>query len=99
MEEYGHTVESLTPEEEKVHIHVTLSILGINLVLFVSPISVLLLPLIIARLKIDKATLSYASILGIFEETGINNTQYNNLNTIFLIGKTNTSANLRIYLT
>lgn len=37
--------------------------------------------------KIDKATLSYASILGLFEETGINQTQYNNLNTLFYVGE------------
>lgn len=38
-------------------------------------------------LQVDKATLSYATLLGIFEETGIDNTDYNNLNTIFYAGK------------
>lgn len=37
-------------------------------------------------MQVDKATLSYASILGLFEETGIGNTQYNNLNTMFYVG-------------
>jgi hypothetical protein len=36
--------------------------------------------------QIDKSTLSYASILGLFEETGINSSQYNNLNTMFYVG-------------
>jgi MFS family permease len=30
--------------------------------------------------------LSYASILGLFKETGIDDTQYNNLNTVFYVG-------------
>lgn len=38
-------------------------------------------------LQVDKATLSYASILGLFEETGINGTQYNNMNTLFYVGE------------
>lgn len=37
--------------------------------------------------QIDKSTLSYAALLGIYEETGINDTQYNNLNTLFYAGK------------
>ncbi|OKL59230.1 putative transporter [Talaromyces atroroseus] len=37
-------------------------------------------------LYIDKATLSYASILGIFADTHIGNSQYNNLNTIYYVG-------------
>lgn len=37
--------------------------------------------------QIDKATLAYASLLGIFEETHITDTDYNNLNTIFYTGK------------
>jgi hypothetical protein len=31
--------------------------------------------------------LAYASILGLFEETGIGNGDYNNLNTIFYAGE------------
>ncbi|KAF1347165.1 MFS transporter [Delphinella strobiligena] len=38
--------------------------------------------------EVDKSTLSYASILGLFEETGIGNTDYNNLNTVFYVGYT-----------
>ncbi|EEB09118.1 allantoate permease [Schizosaccharomyces japonicus yFS275] len=37
-------------------------------------------------LFIDKATLSYASILGLFEDAHINSDQYNNMNTIFYVG-------------
>lgn len=76
VEEYGHTVEPLTPEGEKklsrkLYLHVLLLVCVVNLMLF-----------------IDKATLSYASLLGIFKETGINDTQYNNLNTLFYVGYT-----------
>ncbi|KAF5630516.1 major facilitator superfamily domain protein [Fusarium sp. NRRL 52700] len=35
---------------------------------------------------IDKSTLGYAAILGLFEETGINKAQYNNLGTFFYVG-------------
>ncbi|EXJ76959.1 hypothetical protein A1O3_10116 [Capronia epimyces CBS 606.96] len=45
-----------------------------------------LLVIIDLMLFIDKATLSYASILGLFEETGIGNGQYNDLNTLFYAG-------------
>ncbi|OQU98810.1 hypothetical protein CLAIMM_04538 [Cladophialophora immunda] len=48
-----------------------------------------LVPLLLTinlMLFIDKATLAYASILGLFEETGIGNGQYNNLNTLFYAG-------------
>ncbi|EPY51244.1 cysteine transporter [Schizosaccharomyces cryophilus OY26] len=37
-------------------------------------------------LYIDKATLSYSSILGLFEDTHITKDQYNNLNTLFYVG-------------
>ncbi|CAI7618584.1 unnamed protein product [Penicillium pancosmium] len=37
-------------------------------------------------LSIDKSTLGYAAILGIFEETGISKAQYNDLNTFFYVG-------------
>ncbi|KAJ5888728.1 permease of the major facilitator superfamily [Penicillium taxi] len=39
-------------------------------------------------LFIDKSTLSYASILGLYEGTHIDDTKYNNLNTIFYVGYT-----------
>ena len=37
-------------------------------------------------MQIDKSTLGYAAILGLFEETGISQAQYNNLNTMFYVG-------------
>ncbi|WBW75354.1 cysteine transmembrane transporter [Schizosaccharomyces osmophilus] len=37
-------------------------------------------------LYIDKATLSYSSILGLFDDTHITKNQYNDLNTIFYVG-------------
>ncbi|CAC36910.1 cysteine transmembrane transporter [Schizosaccharomyces pombe] len=37
-------------------------------------------------LYIDKATLSYSSILGLFEDTHINSNQYNDINTLFYVG-------------
>jgi hypothetical protein len=37
--------------------------------------------------KVDKSTLGYSAILGLFEETGIRQAQYNNLNTMFYVGK------------
>lgn len=36
--------------------------------------------------KIDKSTLGYAAILGLFEETGITKAQYNDLGTFFYVG-------------
>jgi hypothetical protein len=41
--------------------------------------------------QVDKATLAYASLLGIFEDTHINQTDYNNLNTLFYVGLLSTS--------
>ncbi|KAF8855782.1 putative allantoate permease of the major facilitator superfamily [Acephala macrosclerotiorum] len=76
VEKYGHTVAPLTPEREKK--------LRWKLWLHI----MLLLCVVNLVLFIDKATLSYASILGLFEETGINQTQYNNLNTLFYVGYT-----------
>ncbi|KAJ9646095.1 uncharacterized protein PV06_01925 [Exophiala oligosperma] len=45
-----------------------------------------LLVLINLLLFIDKATLAYSSILGLFGETGIDGGKYNNLNTLFYAG-------------
>ncbi|KUL90691.1 hypothetical protein ZTR_00027 [Talaromyces verruculosus] len=46
---------------------------------------ILLLTITNLLLFIDKSTLAYASLLGIFEETNLNDTQYNNLNTLFYV--------------
>lgn len=43
--------------------------------------------LLIRRRQIDKSTLGYAAILGLFEETGISKAEYNNLGTFFYVGK------------
>jgi MFS family permease len=37
-------------------------------------------------LYMDKATLSYAAILGLFEDTNLTNQNYNNANTLFYVG-------------
>ncbi|KAI8289293.1 putative transporter [Colletotrichum sp. SAR11_57] len=44
-----------------------------------------LLSAINIMLFVDKSTLGYAAILGLFEETGIRQAQYNNLNTMFYV--------------
>lgn len=49
------------------------------------PLRMFVYSLLIVK-KIDKSTLSYASILGLFEEAGINDSQYNNMNTLFYVG-------------
>ncbi|KAK7972648.1 hypothetical protein PG988_006782 [Apiospora saccharicola] len=36
--------------------------------------------------QVDKSTLGYAAILGLFKETGVTPAQYNNLNTMFYVG-------------
>ncbi|ESX00004.1 hypothetical protein KL918_005289 [Ogataea parapolymorpha] len=47
-----------------------------------------LVSIINTMLYIDKATLSYASILGLYESTGIGTTEYDDLNSIFYTGYT-----------
>nr|QFR37046.1 MFS transporter [Cyberlindnera americana] len=37
-------------------------------------------------LYMDKATLSYAAILGLYDDTGLTDTKYNNANTLFYVG-------------
>ncbi|RDW74824.1 MFS transporter-9 [Coleophoma cylindrospora] len=74
LQQHEHNVGPLTPEKEKK--------LKRKLYCYV----VLLAIVIDLILYIDKATLSYSSILGLFEETGIDTTEYNNLNTIFYVG-------------
>ncbi|KAF5025456.1 hypothetical protein F66182_2479 [Fusarium sp. NRRL 66182] len=74
IEEYGDSVEPLSPEAEKrlrrkLYFRLMGLLSTINIMLFV-----------------DKSTLGYAAILGLFEETGISQAQYNNLNTMFYVG-------------
>ncbi|KAL6360841.1 hypothetical protein LRP88_06549 [Fusarium phalaenopsidis] len=71
IEEHGDHVAPLTPEHAaKVKRKLYLRLMG-------------LLSMINIMLFIDKSTLGYAAILGLFEETGISQAQYNNLNTMF----------------
>ncbi|EEU44571.1 uncharacterized protein NECHADRAFT_96482 [Fusarium vanettenii 77-13-4] len=74
IEEHGDNVTPLTPEHAaKVKRKLYLRLMG-------------LLSMINIMLFIDKSTLGYAAILGLFEETGISQAQYNNLNTMFYVG-------------
>ncbi|RSL43831.1 hypothetical protein CEP53_011517 [Fusarium sp. AF-6] len=74
IEEHGDNVAPLTPEHAaKVKRKLYLRLMG-------------LLSMINIMLFIDKSTLGYAAILGLFEETGISQAQYNNLNTMFYVG-------------
>ncbi|KAL1873791.1 hypothetical protein Plec18167_006309 [Paecilomyces lecythidis] len=74
IEEYGGSVGALTPEKEK----------RLQWKLYFHVIA--LLTFINLMLFIDKSTLSYSTLLGLFDETHINDTQYNNLNTLFYVG-------------
>ncbi|KAJ6141012.1 hypothetical protein N7497_011905 [Penicillium chrysogenum] len=71
---HGDSVGSLTTEKEKtLRRKLYWRIFGL-----LSAINLLLF--------IDKSTLGYAAILGLFEETGITKAQYNNLGTFFYVG-------------
>ncbi|KAH8705615.1 major facilitator superfamily domain-containing protein [Talaromyces proteolyticus] len=74
LESHGDDFEPLTPEKEKkLRRKLYWHVMGL-----LSAINLLLF--------IDKSTLGYAAILGLFEETGINKAQYNNLGTFFYVG-------------
>ncbi|ODQ64127.1 MFS general substrate transporter [Nadsonia fulvescens var. elongata DSM 6958] len=75
MEQYGGQ-QPLTPEGE-TKLNRKLRFILLPLILLVN-----------TMLFIDKATLSYASILGIFASTGINSAQFDDLNSIFYAGYT-----------
>ncbi|KAI9830033.1 MAG: hypothetical protein M1819_005863 [Sarea resinae] len=74
VEDYGSQVEPLNPAKERK--------LKWKLYLHITTLIIFL----DLMLFVDKATLSYASLLGIFEETHITKTDYNNLNTLFYVG-------------
>ncbi len=38
------------------------------------------------RVQVDKSTLGQATLLGLFKDTGLNNSEYNNLNSLFYTG-------------
>ncbi|CAM1500613.1 Fc.00g097750.m01.CDS01 [Cosmosporella sp. VM-42] len=74
VEKYGDSFEPLTDAtERRLRWKLYLHVVGLTV-------------LINLWLFIDKATLAYASLLGIFEETGLTDTEYNNLNTLFYTG-------------
>lgn len=73
MEENDAAVPEITPEQEKIKEKAFLTIFT-----FVSAINLLL--------YMDKATLSYDSILGFFEDTGLTQNTYNTVNTLFYVG-------------
>ncbi|KAK9234018.1 putative allantoate permease of the major facilitator superfamily [Lipomyces kononenkoae] len=74
VEKYGDSFEPLTPNaERRLRWKLYLWIVG-------------LVSVVNLWLFIDKATLAYGSLLGIFEETGLTDTEYNNLNTLFYTG-------------
>ncbi|KAF9881421.1 putative allantoate permease of the major facilitator superfamily [Colletotrichum karsti] len=75
VEEYGDKVPPLAEQGEKA----SRRKIQLHVVTLVFIINLLLF--------IDKATLAYSSYLGIFDETHIGGTEYNNLNTIFYAGK------------
>ncbi|OCF31446.1 hypothetical protein I316_06848 [Kwoniella heveanensis BCC8398] len=74
VEAHGAEFGTITPEKEKkLRWKLYIHVMG-------------LLSAINLMLFIDKSTLGYAAILGLFEETGINKAQYNNLGTFFYVG-------------
>ncbi|GJD03035.1 major facilitator superfamily transporter [Colletotrichum higginsianum] len=74
LEQHGDDFGPLTPEmEKKIRRKLYLRVMTL-----LSAINIMLF--------VDKSTLGYAAILGLFEETGIRQTEYNNLNTMFYVG-------------
>ncbi|KAK6840056.1 allantoate permease of the major facilitator superfamily [Apiospora arundinis] len=74
LEDHGDQFGPLTPETEKK----LRRKLYLRLMILLSAINIMLF--------VDKSTLGYAAILGLFKETGVTPAQYNNLNTIFYVG-------------
>lgn len=74
QEEYDSTVPEITPQQEaKLSRKVTLYIIGFT-------------ALVDLLLYMDKATLSYASLFEFWEDTGLDQDKYNNVNTLFYVG-------------
>jgi hypothetical protein len=99
VEQYGDQFGPLTPEKEKklrrkLYWHVMGLLSAINLLLFVRHLTRRCY-LYTKLSQIDKSTLGYAAILGLFEETGINKAQYNNLGTFFYVGTYTTLVNAK----
>jgi hypothetical protein len=99
VEQYGDQFGPLTPEKEKklrrkLYWHVMGLLSAINLLLFVCHLTQRCY-LYTKFSQIDKSTLGYAAILGLFEETGISKAQYNNLGTFFYVGTYTVLANAK----
>lgn len=74
MAEHDQEVAEITPEQEKkLSRKILFRVLGLTF-------------LVNMIMYMDKATLSYSSILGLWEETHIGQNQYNNMNTLFYVG-------------
>lgn len=74
LEKYDADVPEITPEEEK-----KLSRKVVAIILFLTAFTDLLL-------YADKATLSYSSIFGLWEDTHLDQNKYNNSSTLFYVG-------------
>ncbi|KAF7562130.1 hypothetical protein G7046_g2016 [Stylonectria norvegica] len=74
IEKHGHEAGELTPVKLKT----------LKRKLFIHVL--LLVTFIDFMLYVDKATLGQATLLGLFKDTGLNNAEYNNLNSIFYTG-------------
>ncbi|KAK2595207.1 hypothetical protein QQS21_007060 [Conoideocrella luteorostrata] len=74
IEQHGRDFGPLTPEKEKLIVRKCYW----HIISLLSIMSTLLF--------VDKSTLGYAAILGLFEETGISKAEFNNLNTFFYVG-------------
>lgn len=74
LEKYDAEVPEITPEEEK-----RLSRKVVSIILFLTAFTNLLL-------YADKATLSYSSIFGMWEDTHMDQNKYNNSSTLFYVG-------------
>ncbi|RLV88058.1 High affinity cysteine transporter [Meyerozyma sp. JA9] len=74
MREYDSQVPEITPaQDKKLFRKVLFRVLGMTF-------------LVNMIMYMDKATLSYSSILGLWEATGIDQNEYNNINTLFYVG-------------
>lgn len=74
MEAHDKETEVITPEDEKkLTRKIMIRVLGLTI-------------LINTIMYMDKATLSYSSILGLWDATGLDQNKYNNVNTLFYVG-------------
>ncbi|KFY88096.1 hypothetical protein V500_06558 [Pseudogymnoascus sp. VKM F-4518 (FW-2643)] len=71
IEKHKHSISEFTPDKEK-KLRRKLYLTLVPLVMFIN-----LMPFT------DKASLSYGSLLGLLDDTGVTSTQYNNVNTLF----------------